>query len=87
MKKYKNLYKTLGKKSAKLMSFLARNGQSVFSIKEAAKILETDTYKVRELLSELAKKGWLLRLEKGKFLDWVLWVITQFPRFKNSIAA
>jgi len=84
MKKYKNLYKTLGRKSTKLMSFLARSRQSVFSTKEAAKILETNTYKVRELLSELVKKGWLLRLEKGKFLVIPLNVDVNQPYTENQ---
>jgi predicted transcriptional regulator of viral defense system len=84
MKKYKNLYKTLGRKSAKLISFLARDGQSVFSIKEAAKILETDNYKVRELLSGLVKKGWLLRLEKGKFLVIPLSIDANQPYTENQ---
>lgn len=68
MRKYKNLSKTLGYLSEKLISTLSQNKQNVFSIEEAAKILKLSTYQIRGLLHDLTKKGWFRRLQKGKYL-------------------
>ncbi|HBE44366.1 MAG TPA: hypothetical protein DDW17_02640 [Deltaproteobacteria bacterium] len=65
--KDKNLYKILGPVSSHLVTELNKSGQSVFSLAEAAQILETDNKQVRKLLHDLVKKGWLKRIEKGKY--------------------
>lgn len=71
IKKDKNLYKrnkTLGTESTKLLSQLLRDNQIVFTIDEAASILEKKKSKVWELLRNLTEKRWLKRNEKGKYL-------------------
>jgi len=65
--KDKNLYKILGPVSSRLVTELNKNKQYVFSLAEAAQILGTNNKQVRKLLHDLVKKGWLKRIEKGKY--------------------
>lgn len=85
IEKNKNLYKTLGKKSARLITLLTQKKQPVFSIKEAANILEASSYEIRKLLSQLVERGWLQRLEKGKYLVVPLSVDSSQPYTENQL--
>lgn len=82
IKKDKNLYKiykTLGPESTKLLTDLTRNNQVVFSIEDAAIILRKQKSKIREFLRDLTKKGWLHRIEKGKYLVLPLGISPEQP--------
>lgn len=65
--KDKKLYKILGPVSSHLITELSQSKKNVFSFEEAAKILKTDNKQVKKLLHDLVKKGWLKRIEKGKY--------------------
>lgn len=60
--------KGLSAKEAEFLSILASEGKRVFSFKDAieASLWKSDT--IKQLLSKLTKKKWLVRLEKGKYL-------------------
>ncbi len=51
----------------KLIDQLASKG-SIFSFKEAKEILEFDYLTTKVVLSRLEKKGWIERIEKGKYM-------------------
>jgi predicted transcriptional regulator of viral defense system len=65
MKQYS---KSLGDTEARLLSSLAAEGKSVFTLPEAQKIAGVSDYAIRLLMSGLVKKKWLIRLTKGKYL-------------------
>ncbi len=67
IKKDKNLYKILGPVSSRLISELTQSKRTVFSLEESAQILGTDSKQVKKLLHDLVKKGWLKRIERGKY--------------------
>ena len=60
--------KTLGPVSSFLITELKRSGKNIFRIKEAATILKKNEKAIADLLSELVKRGILLRLKSGLFL-------------------
>ncbi len=64
----KKTRKGLGKKSAFLLSTLAAENKTIFTIDEAASILQEKKSSVAKLLHDLTRKNWLLRLSKGKYL-------------------
>jgi len=68
MKKDKNLYKILGPVISRLVTELSRSKKPVFSLREASQILSVDNKQVKKLLYDLINKGWLQRIEKGKYL-------------------
>jgi len=68
IKKKGKIYRILGPKGGVLISTLAQSKRTVFTVKEASVILQTEPNKVWRLLLDLVKKGWLKRLEKGKYL-------------------
>lgn len=67
IKRDKNLYKNLGPIGSHLMTELLRNRKFVFTISEASVILNTNNEQVKKLCHRLMKKGWLQRIEKGKY--------------------
>lgn len=67
IEKNKNLYKNLGPVSSRLITELSRDKKNVFSFEEATVILKADNKQVKKLLHDLAKRGWLRRIEKGKY--------------------
>ena len=60
--------RTLGPIETRLLNQLAAAGRLVFSTAEARAFLGDRASKVNKVLYHLTKKGWLLRLEKGKYL-------------------
>lgn len=58
----------LGKKESFLIKSLMQEQKHIFTTKTAAKILKTRKTAVNEMLKELAKKGWLVRIRKGMYL-------------------
>lgn len=65
--KDKSLYKILGPVSSRLITELSQSKKNVFSFDKAAQILKTGNKQVKKLLHDLVKKGWLRRIEKGKY--------------------
>ena len=60
--------KTLGSYGARLLTSLSTAGKTVFTIQEARQILDDDQIQMRQLLYRLEKRGWVQRLERGKYL-------------------
>src|SRR3990172_6423851 len=60
--------KTLGPTSAQLVLRLSADGKTIFTTKEAQAITGTAYQTTSTLLSDLVRKGWLIRLIPGKYL-------------------
>ena len=60
--------RTLGPTESRLLNQLAAQGQIIFSTAQARAALGTKDQDINKLLYHLARKRWLLRLEKGKYL-------------------
>ncbi|MBN1978378.1 MAG: type IV toxin-antitoxin system AbiEi family antitoxin domain-containing protein [Anaerolineae bacterium] len=60
--------KTLGPTSAELLLRLSAEGKSIFSITDAQAITEKSHRATSNLLSQMARRGWLVRLAPGKYL-------------------
>lgn len=58
----------LGPQENRLLLTLAEKGISVFSFDEAKHILQTSNQSVRHVLMDLARKGRLQRIQRGKYL-------------------
>src|SRR3989339_1818546 len=58
----------LGKKSSRLLSELAENNKSIFTVNDAVKILKEKKSSVTKLLHDLTRNKWLFRLSRGKYL-------------------
>ena len=67
MNKYKNI-KTLGEVSTILITTLAQQKRTIFSISEASDIVGVKSSQIRKLLYDLINKGWLKRIQKGLYL-------------------
>ncbi|MBM3239550.1 hypothetical protein FJZ31_24930 [Candidatus Poribacteria bacterium] len=63
-----NIKRGLGDKETRLLSTLMADGKPIFTIDDAAKILEISRNALDNLLYKLAKKKWLLRIQKGQYL-------------------
>lgn len=59
---------TLSPTDARLLTTLSSQGQNIFTTQDAASVLGCSSAAVRKRLHRLVKKGWLRRLEKGKYL-------------------
>jgi len=84
IEKDKNLYKILGPVSSRLITELSQSKKNVFSFEEAAQILKTDNKQVKKLLHDLVKRGWVKRIEKGKYFLVPLTVDTTKPYTINQ---
>jgi len=60
--------RTLGKAGSDLLTEITRQGKRIFTYDDAVKSYGSSNRRLRELLSTLVKRGWLQRLEKGKYL-------------------
>ena len=60
--------RTLGARESYLLSSLSAAGFTVFTVQDATTVLDERPETVHALLSRLAAKGWLERLERGKYL-------------------
>ena len=60
--------KTLGTTEANLLTTLSGRGQDIFTTRDAERVLRRPNAAVRKILHGLAKRRWLQRLEKGKYL-------------------
>jgi predicted transcriptional regulator of viral defense system len=60
--------RTLGPTEARLLNRLAADGRVIFSTAQARAALGNEGQNVNKLLYHLARKRWLLRLEKSKYL-------------------
>jgi predicted transcriptional regulator of viral defense system len=62
------LSRTLGEQESILLSSLSAAGHTVFSIDDARAVLDDSEANVPKLLHQLARKRWIKRLERGKYL-------------------
>lgn len=60
--------RTLGSAGSSLLTEMSRQGKRIFTFEEAAKAYGSDGRGLRDLLSTLVNRGWLQRIEKGKYL-------------------
>ena len=60
--------RTLGKTGSDLLTEITRQSKRIFTFKDAAEAYGGGGQSLRELLSTLVKRGWLQRVEKGKYL-------------------
>jgi predicted transcriptional regulator of viral defense system len=60
--------RTLGKAGSDLLTEMTRQGKRIFNYADAVKAYGSSNRRLRELLSTLVKRGWLQRIEKGKYL-------------------
>jgi predicted transcriptional regulator of viral defense system len=60
--------KTLSATAGQLLTTLSGRGQDIFTVSDAERVLHKPNTAVRKLLHGLAKRRWLQRLEKGKYL-------------------
>ena len=63
-----NNARTLGKAGSDLLTEMTRQGKRIFNYADAVKVYGSSNRRLRELLSTLVKRGWLQRIEKGKYL-------------------
>ncbi len=63
-----NNVRTLGGAGSDLLTEITRQGKRIFTYEDAIKAYGSNNRRLRELLSSLVKRGWLQRLEKGKYL-------------------
>lgn len=57
--------KTLGSTSARLLTALAKDNQTIFSIADAQKVLGSSYNATLQTLRRLTRAGWLVRLTAG----------------------
>ncbi|MDD4985448.1 MAG: type IV toxin-antitoxin system AbiEi family antitoxin [Dehalococcoidales bacterium] len=60
--------RTLGRTGSNLLTEMTRQGKRIFTFEDAVKAYGSRGQSLRGLLSTLVKRGWLLRVEKGKYL-------------------
>jgi predicted transcriptional regulator of viral defense system len=60
--------RTLGKAGSDLLTGITRQGKRIFTNEDAVQVYGSNNRRLRELLSTLVKRGWLQRIEKGKYL-------------------
>jgi predicted transcriptional regulator of viral defense system len=63
-----NNARTLGEAGSDLLTEMTRQGKRIFNYADAVKAYGSSNRRLRELLSTLVKRGWLQRIEKGKYL-------------------
>lgn len=64
----KNIKRGLGDKETFFLSTLSSNGLKIFTVEDAANILDISQNALDNLLYKLAKKKWILRIQRGKYL-------------------
>jgi len=60
--------RTLGKAGSDLLTGITHQRKRIFNYADAVKVYRSNDRRLRELLSTLVRRGWLQRLEKGKYL-------------------
>jgi len=60
--------RTLNPSEAQLLTTLSGQGQDIFGVQDAERVLHKPNAAVRKLLHGLTKRNWLQRIEKGKYL-------------------
>jgi len=60
--------RSLGSKGSNLLTELSRQGKRLFTFKDAVKVYGKSDGRLHRLLYTLVKRGWLQRVEKGKYL-------------------
>lgn len=68
IEKYKNINKSLGPFSTLLIQKLSKSGMTVFATKDALNLMNTNSKNLNKILFNLVQKGWLRRIEKGKYM-------------------
>lgn len=60
--------RTLGAEGARLLAILSEAGKEVFTVEEARETVDMSDERLRQLLYRLEKRGWIQRLERGKYI-------------------
>ena len=62
------MLRTLGELGSNLLTEMSRQGKRIFTFEDAAEFYGSRSSALRELLSTLVERRWLMRIEKGKYL-------------------
>ncbi|MBC7361471.1 MAG: hypothetical protein H5U06_04210 [Candidatus Aminicenantes bacterium] len=68
IEKYKNIDKSLGPVSTLLIQKLSKAGMTVFTTKDALNLIDLDARNLNKIIYTLVAKGWIRRIEKGKYV-------------------
>lgn len=60
--------RTLSRQESRLLSTLSADGRSVFTVDDACAVLDLGRSTIRKVLFRLHQKGWIRRLQRGKYL-------------------
>jgi len=60
--------KGLSKKESYLLSYLAENRKSIFVLRDVVEVLDCSYENAKVIVERLAKKKWIVRIIKGKYL-------------------
>ena len=60
--------RTLSKRESRLLSTLSADGRTLFTVDDACAVLDLGRTAVRKVLHRLHQKGWIRRLQRGKYL-------------------
>lgn len=63
-----SLSRSLGDQESRLLTSLSAAGYTIFTIEDARTFLDSDDVLARKLLHRLYRKGWVSRIERGKYL-------------------
>jgi len=63
-----NIKRGLSDKETFFLSTLSSSGKKIFTIEDAANILDISNNALDNLLYKLAKKKWILRIQRGKYI-------------------
>ena len=60
--------KGLSKKESYLLSYLVENRKSIFALEDVVEVLDCSYKNAKVIVERLAKKKWIVRIIKGKYL-------------------
>lgn len=83
IEKYKNINKSLGPLSTLLIQQLSKRGMTVFTTRDAISLVEINPRNLNKIIHDLVIKGWLRRIEKGKYMLVPLGVDSKEPYSEN----
>ncbi|MDI6848823.1 MAG: type IV toxin-antitoxin system AbiEi family antitoxin [Candidatus Saccharicenans sp.] len=83
IEKYKNINKSLGPISTFLIQQLSKKGMTVFTTRDAISLVDINPRNLNKIIHDLVIKGWLRRIEKGKYMLFPLGVDSREPYSEN----
>ena len=84
IEKYKNINKSLGPLSTLVIQQLSKTGMTVFTTKDARNLVSINPENLNKILHDLVVKGWLRRIEKGKYMLIPMSIGSEEPYSENN---